>query len=172
MPFIPDSYGRVGIELLSAKSGSILTHYTSSSYSTYNGTQYKPFVKVPFNREPRANKVWYKMRLLSDKKMECPTISVPANDDYASGMLSRLKSVHINSYEGHWWANFLRDMNDTSAAFLSITNLATRQSTALLNGRRLKGQVLVVTFQAIDGSTPNTIRSADVYFDYSGKTNP
>ena len=170
--FQPEYYARVGNDLLAGKSNAIHLFFQTTAYSRWFGTQYQPTVTFPFNRDYRANKIWYKMRVLSDRKWSAPVIRVPFNYDYAIGQLSRLKENRFQPYEGHYWAEFLRDMNDTSAQFLNIANPTTRAATALLNGRKLRGQVMIVQLTAVDGSVLTILRSVDAYFDYSGVTNP
>lgn len=170
--FQPEYYARVGNDMLAGKNGGIHLFFQTTAYSRWFGTQYQPTVTFPFNRDYRANKIWYKMRVLSDRQWSAPVIRVPFNYDYAIGQLSRLKANHFVPYEGHYWAEFLRDMNDTSAQFLNITDPVVRQATALLNGRRLRGQVMIIQLTAVDGSVLTILRSVDAYFDYSGKTNP
>jgi len=170
--FQPDYYARIGNDLMAGKGNGVYLFFQSGTYSNWFGTQYQPSVTFPFNRDYRANKMWHTMRVLSDQKWSAPVIKVPFNYDYAIGQISRLKANHFKPYEGHYWAEFLRDMNDTSARFLNITNPTLRQTTALLEGRKLRGQVMIIQLTAVDGSLLTILRSVDAYFSYSGKTNP
>ena len=91
--------------------------------------------------------------------------------DYNTGMLSRLKVNKFQKYEGEIFADFLRDMNDTSPQFLAISNLALRQATALMAGRNLRGEVLIVTLEADNGAVATELQRVDVYYVPSEETN-
>lgn len=162
--FIPDTYGRVGQQLFSFKDGAMYLMFSSNTYSNFYSTQYTPAVTFVVNQGPRAVKRFKAIRINSNRKWECPTILVPFNYDYASGMASKLLAGHFSSYEGQWFANFLRDMNDTDKQFDGITPTATKQATAMLAGRELRGEIMTVKISAVDGSAATILTSADVYF--------
>ncbi len=170
--FVPEAFASVGQEFVSFKLGEIWRHFVNANYTIYYGTQFKPTIQFPANQDPAAVKRWLSLRLLANREWEATAITTPFNANYASGMSSRLKANRFNAYEGTWWADFLRDMNDTSAQFLALPAGPIRQSTALLNGRPLRSEVLIITLQAVDGSKSMIFKRADSYYFLSEVTNP
>ena len=168
-----EAFAAVGLEFLSAKrnGATYLWRHNHGTYSNFHGNQFKPFIKVPFNMGPAMTKIWHKIRVVSNKLWTATTITVPSNVDYAAGMSSRLKAGRWNSYEGAFWAEFLRDMNDTSAEFLAISDIPTRQLNAITRGRKLRGEVIIITLTANDGAVATNMRRVDVYFSESNVTN-
>lgn len=169
--FSPEAYGRVGQELITFKQGAMWRHFQNPLYANYYGVQYRPFIQFTVNAEPAMVKLFYSLRLLTDRAWEATVISIPANTAYASGMLSRLKAGKFIKYEGALAADFLRDMLDTSPQYLIIANVSIRRNTALLSGRRLRGEVMVIKLVVSDGSLATTLQRVDVYYVPSEETN-
>lgn len=170
--FIPDAFGCVGQEFISFKNGELWRHFQNSLYTNYYGTQFKPSIQFAANEEPSAVKQFWSTRVVANREWEYTAITIPFNGNYFAGMSSRIKANRFNSYEGAWWADFLRDMNDTSARFLAIVDIPTRQSTALQEGRRLRGEFMLITAVAVDGSKSMILKRIDVYYTPSMLTNP
>jgi len=172
--FIPEMMGRVGQELITFKTGQMYQHFVNSAYANYYGVQYKPLIQFVTNAEPGMVKVFWSMRILTDRLWAAPTITVPANSNYAAGMLSRLLVTKFQKIEGVLAADFLRDMLDTSKRFVDInasTNDPLRRATALLSGRHLRGEVMTITIQADNGALPTILQRVDVYYTPSDETN-
>nr|DAL04213.1 MAG TPA: stabilization protein [Crassvirales sp.] len=171
--FNPGAYGRIGQMMISFdQSGGMWKHYESETRSNFYGEQYKPQITFVINEAPAQVKRFKSLRVMANRKFVCPTISVPFNYDYSSGQASKLLANHFGNYEGQWMADFLRDMNDTDAQFDSITPLATKQATAMLRGRELRGELMFVTLEAEDGSLSTVLTRADVYFIPSMVSHP
>ena len=85
-------------------------------------------------------------------------------------MRSRLKDNRFASYEGHLNADFLRDMNDTSAEFRAITDPLAREVAALLRGRLLRGEVLVVRLRNSSPGEDFILQRIDIGFAMSEET--
>lgn len=169
--FQPEMMGRVGQEFVTFKSGELWRHHVNSNYANWYGVQYKPTVKFVANTPPGNVKLFFSMRVVTNRLWSAPVITIPRNMDYNTGMLSRLKVNKFQKYEGEIFADFLRDMNDTSPQFLAISNLALRQATALLSGRNLRGEVLIVTLEADNGAVATELQRVDVYYVPSEETN-
>ena len=150
--FNPTVYGMVLNELASFLdvTGTAWRHNKNLIRNRFYNTGYLSEIKFSVNQIPQAVKDWHCISVHTDKKWSAPSIQIPANLNYNYGMLSRLKVNKWNSYEGIWCADFLGDMYDTSGVFLAIADLPTRYATALQLGRRLKGNVLIITLQSAD----------------------
>lgn len=170
--FIPEMYGRLGQDLITFKSGALWTHYTNALYANYYGVQYKPYITIVINTSPGLTKIFKSIRIDSNNKFELTSITIPASYDYATGMLSEIPASYFNSYEGRWHANFLRDKNDTAKQFRDIADVTDRAVTALLRGRQLRGEVMRIKIEAVDGSLDTKITRADVYFLRSEVSHP
>lgn len=169
--FQPEMMGRVGQEFVSFKSGELWRHHVNNNYCNWYGVQYKPQVKFVSNMPPGNVKLFFSMRIITNRLWSAPVITIPRNMDYNTGMLSRLKVGKFIKYEGELFADFMRDMNDTSAKFLAISDLTVRQNTALQDGRNLRGEVLIITLEADNGALSTELQRVDVYFVPSEETN-
>lgn len=171
--FQPYCYGNVGNKFFSFNPnagddlGKLYLH-DLGSYNTFYGAESLPYITFVMNKDPNVKKLFKNIRIKSNKLYEADPIRTVVGQDYASGQLSRLKSNKFTSYENDIWAQFLRDMNDTSNEFLSIANPTTRQVTALLRGRPLRGDVIIITLNAIEGNI--ILRSVDIEYVTSQKT--
>lgn len=169
--YVPEFFGRVGQEFVTFKDGALWRHHINNSYSNWYGVQYKPSVTFICNAIPGAVKLFYSLRVITNRLWSAPVISIPRNMDYNSGMLSRLKVNKFQKYEGIIAADFMRDMNDTSGEFLAISNTALRQYAALTRGRWLRGEVIQITLEADNGALNTLLQRVDVYFVPSEETN-
>ena len=68
------------------------------------------------------------------------------------------------SEENQWYSDILRDYTDNAAKFVAITNPVLRLQTALLQGRIIKGEVILVTIETEDGSQPQILKDTTVSF--------
>ncbi len=169
--FIPEMYGRVGQDLVSFVNGQMWTHFTNNAYCNYYGVQFKPSVQFSVNAQPAAVKMFYSIRVISNRRWAAPLITIPFTASFAAGMRSELLAAKFQLIEGVWCADFLRDKNDTSAQFLSIVDIPTREVAALLSGRHLRGEVMVITLTADVGSVATALQRVDVYYLPSEETN-
>jgi hypothetical protein len=169
--FIPQQFGRVGNRLVCFKQGRLWQHdYNSSQKNNFFGQQYGSIIKFVCNFAPKGVKIFQNIELQADKLWFAPEISIPANTPYAAGMLSRLKVGRWVNVQGVWQTDFLRDMNDTKSEFLTITNIPTRQATALLRGRVLRGEFLIVTLELAESTQPCILRRVDIEATFSMDT--
>lgn len=172
-PFIPGAYGRIGQTMIMFDSSAGMWKcFENETYSNFFDVQYNPQITFVINEAPALVKRFKAIRINSNRKFSAPTITIPFNYDYSSGMASKLLPGHFNPYEGQWFANFLRDMNDTDKLFEIITPLATKQATAMLAGRELRGEIMLITIEAENGSLSTILTRADVYFIPSNVSHP
>ncbi len=169
--FDPVWFGLIGDRLLMFKNGELWVSagYPNDGiqqplYCHFFGTQFDCTVTFSFNPEPATVKIPKRIRIRADKPWSSPTIEVPANGSFQEGQLSRLKPTRFNLYEGQWCAEFLRDINDTKDVFLSIGDADTRAATALLKGRLIRGEAILVTLKLDDPSLYSELESADIEY--------
>lgn len=173
-PIAPSAYGRIGQKMYWINDQAIFhkAFEDASQYSYFFGIQYDPQVTFVINQDPALVKRFKSIRINSDRKWHCPQILVPANNDYSGGQESKLLANRFNSYEGQWRAEFLRDMNDTNSQFTAIVDATERAAAALLRGRELKGEYMVVVIEAASGANQTILSRVDVYFIPSMVSNP
>lgn len=174
--FTPEAYGEIGQYLISFKDGQLYIHNTNGTRNNFYGVQYQSQIRFVANPDPRLMKIFWATRVVSNRAVTYPDIVIPAAyPDYINGMRSRLRAERWESYEGAWNADFMRDMYDSAAEFVAISNSianAARQKAALLRGRNLRGEVMVITMETVNGSADYRLLSADVYFSPSQSSHP
>lgn len=166
--FMPECFGCIGINMVSFKDGQLWIHANSQAENqvpcNFYGDQYDCTVTFALNVEPGTVKIPKNMRIRADKAWSSPLIEVLPNASFEEGMKSRLKPNKFKLYEGQWCADFLRDMNDTKAEFLAIGDTAIREATALLQGRLIRGEAILITLQLDDPSILSNLESVDINY--------
>ena len=171
LSFTPENYGNIGRKMASFVNGQLWLHESGNvPMNNFYGVQYTSRWRMVFNHGPKAVKLLWNIELQGDNLWICSDIRIPPNNDYAQGMFSRLKANYWSRTEGVWKADFLRDINDTSARFLNILNPALRELSALLYGRPLRGEVAEITLELADGSKESILRRIDVEHNLSMDT--
>jgi len=171
LSYIPEYFGITGQVLVTFKDGALWVHESDTSpFSNFYGVQTANEVDIVFNRYPKATKLFFNIEQQSDKLFACPSITIPANNPYATGMESELLANKFFNYEGHWNADFLRDKNDTSKVFRDILDPTQREITAMLQGRNLRGEVMVVKLSLSDLGQFFNLKRIDVGFSMSEET--
>ena len=163
-----DIYVSINNEFFSSRDAGIYRHNSpTAQFSTFYNFPFSPTIKFAVNQAPSVVKDWYSISLNTNGPWTAPSISCLSGLDY-NVMESRIPASRWENYENARCADFLRDIADTSAEFLSISNIPLRQTTALYRGRPLKGTILIITLQ---GPILNTVmRSATVSFSPSNST--
>lgn len=170
MPFIPDNYVVIGDRMATYSRGRLWVHNDPvASPNRFYNTNYVPWVKFVMNLSPKTVKVFQNIGYLGKGKWYAPEITIPANEHYPNGMLSRLKANKFRSEEGKYVADFLRDINDTHPDFQGLAE-PTKSLRALLFGRPLRGEIIVVTLEAVNGQVENELFVVDTEFFLSMKT--
>jgi hypothetical protein len=146
MPYIPDTYGRIGGKMVSFKEGELHLHDSNETRNNFYGQQYSMIIDVFGNIPPKQNKIFDAIAIHSNKAFEAPIkgdIFVYPCENYPDGMVSRLKAGKFEMLEGVYYASFLNDMSDPQY---------TNEVEALLNGRPLRGKVIKVILSNNDTS--------------------
>jgi hypothetical protein len=171
LSYLPEYYGITGQILISFMDGQLWVHESDNvPRSNFYGVQYDNDIDIVFNRYPKATKLFFNIEEQSDKMFYCPEILIPPNEPYPLGMSSELRANRFSNYEGHWNSDFLRDKNDTSAQFISILDVTERETTALLKGRNLRGEVLVVKLRLNNQGEDFIMKRIDIGFALSEET--
>lgn len=168
--FNPELYSRIGNILVSFNAGGLWVHDTNDTRMNYYGQQQTPSVRFIMNPDPTIVKDFLNLSILSKYFWTAPVISTPENNIYSSGQLSRLKQSHFSEYQGRFEADLLRDINDPK--YLNITDQATRETTALKNGRVLKNNLIEITIQPVDPSLNHEVQSVSLEYTSSMDTKP
>jgi hypothetical protein len=169
--FIPEMYGKFGKKLVSFVNGALWLHDLDTvPRNNFYGVQHTSKVQFVSNLHTRATKLWYNIDIQADKLWFASELLIPPNDPYQAGMRSMLLANKFVNREGVWMADFLRDMNDTQAVFFNIPNTALREVTALLRGRPLRGEVLIVTLELATPGVAVLLKRADIEFVLSMDT--
>jgi len=161
--FVPEWYGRVGTNLLSFLSGAMWVHNRVGNDNFY-GTQYTSWIKFAVNPAMSTMKDFYSMRILSKLKWFVPLLEALPSFSFPGGMKSRMLATRWKSEENQWYSDILRDYTDNAVKFVAITNPVLRLQTALLQGRIIKGEVILVTIETEDGSQPQILKDTTVSF--------
>lgn len=154
--FTPEIYGTVDDRLISFRAGGLWLHDSNNTRNNFYGTQHFSDITLVFNVNPYMIKLWLQLRIMANSKWYAPNtgdISLPANEDYPTGMISRLKKDNVTLIEGQYWVDFLRNMND--ATF-------TDQLQALLQGEPLRGEVMTIRLQN-DSTDKATLRLVEAF---------
>lgn len=164
--FDPEYMKAAGVHMWTFKAGKLYKHHPEATPCNFYGIQFYPEVTFVANKNPGTTKIFQSIRMQSNDKWLAPTIRIPANDPYPLGMLSRLKASNIRNEEGMFVADFLRDINDPD--FADIASPSERQTNALLRGRNLRGEVIIVTLL---GPPQSDLVRVDTEYVVSMKTN-
>jgi len=159
--FTPENYSYIGTTLVSFRSGELWLH-NSNVFNNFYGTQYSSQVRVVSNLAELTLKLFFNFREVASGKWWMPEITTVPNASYPTGMLSRLKPDNMSLKEGDIWGSFLKDINDPAFTGQPPIN-------ALLKGRNLRGECLVMTLQN-DSTALAWIRSIQVFVSPSENT--
>lgn len=143
----PQCFGCLNEDFVTFFSGAFYRMFRNPVYN-FIVSQHESTVTIPFNEEPFVMKDWFYIRVRANKLWYAPLITTVPDAEYVTGMESVLLPNRWTLAEGVHRAEFLRDALDPHAEFLALSPLNVRKATAMLNGRRLKGDCLRVTLQS------------------------
>lgn len=162
---IPDFHARVGLQYVTIKDGSLYVH--DGGNEIYR-EQIESSVTFVVNADPSDLKIFWNIVQQSDALWHSESIKCLPNSSYISGMESELIPNKWELLEGNFHADFLRDALDPS--FNGITDPLERKVKAMLSGRTLRGEVLLVTLNLQKTSNLATLRGCDIFYTFSNKT--
>lgn len=130
---------------LTAKNGTLWSHGTNELRNNFYGVQYTSKIIFYVNLSPDEVKNFFSMRQKSNKLWTASNdgdIFIPPSQGKSIGQSSRLKSSRFKKLNnGDWFADFLRDINDTR--FINPNE-------ALFKGALLQGNVMKITIENSD----------------------
>lgn len=148
-PFLPESYGTVNKTFVSFVKGQLWVHNKNEKRNNFFGVQTQYGVDVICNILPKAKKLFWNIRQVVNSLFTTPKKGIEvygANGDEIQ--YSQLNEFHFKKEEGDWRADFLRDVTDKN--FADITNPLERETTALLRGELLRGNVAKIKLRNSD----------------------
>lgn len=80
--------------------------------NNFFGNQYESAIEFYVNVDPTQIKNFYSMRLKSNKAWSAPEINIIPREGKENGQFSRIKKGNFRNYQGDWFADFMKDMND------------------------------------------------------------
>lgn len=168
--FVPACYGRVGLKFVSFVLGLPWVHDDVINRCQFYEVNYDVQIQPVINEFPLSLKVFHSIVVQSTRKWFLPQISIPETNQYPGGMTSQIPVNRMVEYEGQYKASFMRDQGDPSARFQAIVDFPTRLATALLQGRYLRGEAMLITLELENPQQYAILRSITVYFNRSEAT--
>jgi hypothetical protein len=166
--YVPDLMGIFGEKFISWKGGGLWVHDQNPVRGSFYGTKYPCGVDFYANTASEAKKVFKGLRIKASDKFVTERRGVEVYEgERGVVMVSELRDAHVYEYEGDWWADFLRDVDDRE--FANIVDPELRSVTALLRGRVLRGDYALVKLRN-NSAELVTLWSVDVVSFVSHKT--
>jgi len=137
--FIPECYAAIGEAIISIKNGDLFLHNKNDVYNNFYGEKFTSQIQAIFNQDPRKVKICKALFIDADQEWFAPVIDVPKSATYKNGMKSRLIKGSFVAKEGILYSAIKNDLTDPRHP---------TQEDALINGRQMRGQSLVVLFES------------------------
>lgn len=150
--FVPEFMIKFINSFFSFQNGQLWEHNVNPIRNNFYGVQYPSIVTFYVNIEPTVVKNFYTIRLKSNKVWTATNIYIPPREGKSKGQVSRLKKGRFRSYQGDWFAEFMRDINDPR--FINELD-------ALTKGALLQGNWMEITLENTD-TTEVRMMSVDV----------
>ena len=166
----PDFYASDRIAFFSFKDGVLWRHTDDAVRCNFYGVQEDCWIEFVVNQNAVLQKLFDSIEIHSEGKWYVSSARVLPNPNHPTGMASRILAAKFGYYEGAGKADFLRDETDNSKVFTDIADPLIRAATARLQGRRLRGEALIVRIQAVDPTALSTLRSVFVNYVFSETT--
>lgn len=151
--FAPEMMANFMTDFFTFKNGEMWIHNKNELYNNFYGKQYNSSVKFVANNQASLHKIYYGIKMDSNRKWWVPNMETEKNEKFPNGTKSRLTKNNIIQEDGKYWADILKDMGDPR--FSSSLQ-------ALFNGREVQGSVLTVTLES-DHTSETSLREAFVY---------
>ncbi len=145
--FVPEFMTAKESGFVSWNSGALYVH-GSGDDATFRGVYTAPLVEFVVNSLPGAVKLFHSVKESASEAWELPYIYIPD-----ANMYSKIPYNRFKTFKNQFWSVFLRDENDS--AFDEIADIPERLANALLRGRHLQGEVMVI--RAEGGTNINSV---------------
>lgn len=142
----PDIFVNFIDKFFTFKSGSLWIHNKNEVRNNFYGVQFKSEVEFFVNNNPTAIKIFYSMRLQSNRKWSSPDndgLVILPTEGKPEGMWSRLKMNRFKNLQGDFFADFLRNTLDPRFDNPDI---------ALFKGEPLRGRIMKVKLENSDST--------------------
>lgn len=139
---IPEWFCNVGNRMIMIALGSVYIHADSSDYCNIFGNQGEWSITFPVNVEYPKIKVFDWLGYYSNIPLDCPSITIPVDNNNKYGMFTRIKKNRFKYREGIFYHDIERNMT-TSSLTPSIMELK--------NGNRMRGDHAEVTLSDNSG---------------------
>lgn len=155
--FTPEMYGRLNDSIVSFKDGKMWLHTTQAIPKNYFGVQYARELQIVSNKDFPKVKEYKAININGFGKNTCPAIIIPPYEGVPTGMETELTLAHFSTKEGIQYAAIQKDK--LTPGFLD-------QVRAWVNGRSMKGQVIIIP---IVNNEPvvSLIYSTEILYFYS-----
>jgi hypothetical protein len=155
--FVPEMYGKVNDTIVAFKDGKLWLHTTQAIPKNYFGVQYARELQIVCNKDFPKVKEFKAININGFGKNSCPAIIIPPYEGVPTGMETELTLAHFSTKEGIQYAAIQKD---------KLTPGFTDQIRAWINGRSMKGQVIIIP---IVNNEPvvSLIYSAEILYFYS-----
>lgn len=153
--YVPNYATKFLDDVLVFQNGTMWRQNSNPVRNNFFGDQYPSIIKFYVNVEPSKIKNFYTIRLKSNKVWAVTEIMIPPRVGKSNGQRSRLKTGRFKVYQGDFFADFMRDMNDPR--FLNELD-------ALTQGALLQGNWMEITLENTDTGEVR-LASVDVQVD-------
>lgn len=141
--FAPEMMSKLLDGFYSFRDGAIWEHDVNEVRNSFYGIEYPSKIVFYLNVNHTTVKNLSSMRINGNKPWAITDIYIEPRYGKSNGQRSRIKKGNFRSLQGQWYADFLRDMNDSRFS---------NELQALMKGALLQGQVAKITMETTDTS--------------------
>ena len=162
-----EMHGWVGLQHITFFQGFVWLSESNENYCNFYGSQFSWYATIVVNDMPLDTKLFWNIRIQGTQRPVIPVITIPETIGYLGGMTSQIPANRFKVYEGQFDSDFLRDQTDPTTEFAAIVNPTERLTAALLRGRPLRGEVVLIKIGADDPSKIAILRTATISYTKS-----
>lgn len=156
-----ENYSAIGLKFISWKNGQLYLHRGfGNQLNTFNQVRTNSQVKFVLNDSPAIMKLLWNIVIQSNLKWIISEVRTLPSESFPQGMRSFIPDHFIKNFQGHFKADFLRDSTDP--AFLDILDVEERRITSLLRGRKLIGELFLITLELVQYTAKAQLKSVQI----------
>lgn len=110
--YVPEFGTKFLDEVLVFQNGQPWLQNSNDVRNNFFGNQYKSVIEFYVNLNPQQIKNFHSMRIKSNKPWSVPEVIISPREGKSKGQKSRIKKGNFKNYQGDWFANFMKDLND------------------------------------------------------------
>jgi hypothetical protein len=122
--------GNAVSEMISINGEDVWIHNSNDTRNNFFGTQETSIIEVIGNEAANIKKTYEAMAIHSNKGWDVTEITIPADETYTDGMLSKLPEARFVKREGIYYSDYLRNQ---------YTNGSVASTLDLVRGEQLRG---------------------------------